>query len=537
MTAIEEGTYPQEAEPSISPSESAPSSAEDSPLTALPYPELVFGLVGPIGVNLEPVISILKSQLKTFNYTTSEIRLSKQIELFLNTEHSKDSEHTRINSLMTEGTKLRIESGRGDAVALLGIAEIIRVRDNDHGGKFEKNAFILRSIKHPHEVETLRNIYGKGFFLISVYSPRDVRVTALAERISKSQFENGSFTRSKAEELIAKDELEEGTSLGQDVKDAFPLADLFVNGKSRPSLETQISRFLQLLFGNFFLTPTRDEHGIYHARSAALRSADMNRQVGAAILKMEGDLIAVGCNDVPKSGGDLYWPGDKGDARDFQKGFDSMADERIQVIGEFLEKLKKNDLLVKNAESHDLNTLVNELISGSKKDVLKGTRVMSLLEFGRSVHAEMAALMSAARLGISVKDATLYCTTFPCHMCARHIVASGIKRVVYIEPYPKSKAKQLHQDSISVDPSTPSSDHVNFEPFEGVSPRQYQEIFDVRESRKDAQGRTTDWRAHGGTPRFSRFMNTYKDVEMAIVGRELSLLAKKLNIKLSSTSE
>lgn len=162
MTVIEEGTYPQEAEPSISPSESVPSSTEDSPLTALPYPELVFGLVGPIGVNLEPVISILKSQLKTFNYTTSEIRLSKQIDLFLKTEHSKDPEHTRINSLMDEGTKLRVESGRGDAVALLGIAEIIRVRDNDHGGKFEKNAFILRSIKHPHEVETLPTYMEKG---------------------------------------------------------------------------------------------------------------------------------------------------------------------------------------------------------------------------------------------------------------------------------------------------------------------------------------------------------------------------------------
>lgn len=536
MTNIEEDTPSQAAEPSTSAPEPQPS-VDDSPLSALPYPELVFGLVGPIGVDLDPVISILKSQLKIFNYATSVIRLSKQIELFLKTDHSKDPEHIRINSLMDEGTRLRVEGGRGDVVALLGIAEIMRVREIEHDGKFESNAFILRSLKHPHEVETLRNIYGKGFLLISLYSPRDVRVNALAERISKSQFEYGSFSRSKAEELVARDELEESTQLGQDVKDAFPLADLFVNGKSRPSLEVQISRFLQLLFGNFFLTPTRDEHGIYHARSAALRSADMNRQVGAAILRAEGDLIAVGCNDVPKSGGDLYWPGDKGDARDFQKGFDSMADERIQVIGEFLEKLKKGDLLVKSTESDDLNALVHELVSGSKKDVLKGTRVMSLLEFGRSVHAEMAALMSAARLGISVKGATLYCTTFPCHMCARHIVASGIKRVVYIEPYPKSKAKQLHQDSISVDPSTPSKDHVNFEPFEGVSPRQYQEIFDVRESRKDAQGRTTDWRAHGGTPRFSRFLNTYKDVEVAIVGRELSFLAQKLNVKLSSPSE
>lgn len=537
MTNIENSSHPdhsaQCALPENYKNEEPLSKDEDSPLTALPYPELVFGLVGPIGVNLEPVISILETQLRTFNYKTKEIRLSKQIELFLSTEHSKEPEDIRINSLMDEGTRLRTESERGDVVALLAIAEIIRIRNEELGAKFEKNAFILRSLKHPHEVETLRNIYGKGFFLISIYSPRDVRVTALTERISKSQFENASSTRAKAEELVARDEIEENTTLGQDVKDAFPLADLFINGKDRHSLESQISRFLQLLFGNVFLTPTRDEHGMYHARSAALRSADLNRQVGAAILRTEGDLVAVGCNDVPKAGGDLYWPGDKGDSRDFQKGIDSMAEERIQVIGEFLERLNKNNLLTVPEKELDLSSFVQQLVSGSKKSILKGTRVMSLLEFGRSVHAEMAALMSAARLGTSVRDATLYCTTFPCHMCARHIVASGIKRVVYIEPYPKSKAKQLHQDSISVDPSTPSLDHVNFEPFEGISPRQYQDIFDARESRKDSDGRTTDWRSQGGTPRFSRFLNTYKDIEIAIVGKELSRLAEKLKIKLS----
>lgn len=369
--------------------------------------------------------------------------------------------------------------------------------------------------------------------MISVYSPRDVRVTELSERISKSQFGSGNSSRSKAEELVQRDEQEENISLGQDVKDAFPLADLFIDGRNRSSIDKQVSRFLQLLFGNTFLTPTRDEHGIYHARSAALRSADLNRQVGAAILKVEGDIIAVGCNDVPKAGGDLYWPEDKGDARDFQKGIDSMADERVQVIGELLERLNKSRLLSKSASGNDLAKLVQELISGSKKNILKGSRVMNLLEFGRSVHAEMAALMSAARLGVSVRDATLYCTTFPCHMCARHIVASGIKRVVYIEPYPKSKAKQLHQDSISVDPSTPSSSHVNFEPFEGVAPRQYQDIFDAKETRKDSEGRAIDWREKGAKPRFQRVLNSYIVLETAIVGIEIPLLAEKLGVKLS----
>src|SRR5690349_8629760 len=48
------------------------------------------------------------------------------------------------------------------------------------------------------------------------------------------------------------------------------------------------------------------------------------------------------------------------------------------------------------------------------------------------------------------KGATLFCTTFPCHMCARLIIASGVKAVVLIEPYPKSKTHDLYSDSVEV---------------------------------------------------------------------------------------
>lgn len=495
-------------------------------LSPKPHPELVFGLVGPVGVDLEPVISVLSRELKAAKYTVNAIQLSRQIEQFFNTDHSRETEDKRILKLMDEGTRLRDRSQRGDAVALLGIAEIRRLRGEELGGSYENHAFILRSLKHPKEIETLRAVYGRGFFLISVYSPREARVTALAERISRSNFGKAKKARALAEEMVERDEEEESTSLGQDVRDAFPLADLFVDSRNKGALTSQLSRFFELIFGNVFHTPSRDEQGMHYARSAALRSADLNRQVGAAILRPEGDLIAVGCNDVPKAGGDLYWPGDKGDARDFQKGVDAMADERLQVLGELLGRFKKSQLLAREIKSEQLNELVRELISGSRRDVLRGARVMGVLEFGRSVHAEMAALMSAARLGISVKDATFFCTTFPCHMCARHIVASGIRRVVYVEPYPKSKARPLHRDSISVDPLVPSVDLVNFEPFEGIAPRQYQEMFDAGDLRKDREGRAVDWRSRDGKPRFMRFQNTYAHIEAAIVSSEIPRLLK-----------
>lgn len=79
---------------------------------------------------------------------------------------------------------------------------------------------------------------------------------------------------------------------------------------------------------------------------------------------------------------------------------------------------------------------------------------MNVIEFGRDAHAEMEAIL-AARAGISVKGRDLYSTTFPCHNCAKLIISAGINRVVYIEPYPKSLAIELHGDSISVGEKRP----------------------------------------------------------------------------------
>jgi dCMP deaminase len=53
----------------------------------------------------------------------------------------------------------------------------------------------------------------------------------------------------------------------------------------------------------------------------------------------------------------------------------------------------------------------------------------------RSIHAELNAILFAAKEGISIDGATLYCTYAPCAGCARAIVMVGIKRVVYYHPY------------------------------------------------------------------------------------------------------
>jgi len=51
------------------------------------------------------------------------------------------------------------------------------------------------------------------------------------------------------------------------------------------------------------------------------------------------------------------------------------------------------------------------------------------------IHAEMNAIIWAAREGISIKDATIYVTLEPCSECSKNLIASGIKRIVYEKSY------------------------------------------------------------------------------------------------------
>ena len=60
------------------------------------------------------------------------------------------------------------------------------------------------------------------------------------------------------------------------------------------------------------------------------------------------------------------------------------------------------------------------------------------------IHAEMNAIIWAARQGISIAEATIYVTLEPCSECSKNLIASGIKRIVYAKPY-----EHTHSDSIS----------------------------------------------------------------------------------------
>jgi cytidine deaminase len=478
-------------------------------------PELVFGLVGAIGTDLSRVSKILSDALAKYSYQTeyciqsnlieNEIRLSQLLHALkdhkdLPLPHSVPMDEY-YEKHMTAGDKFRGDFGTGDAIAILSIAKLREIRKSkstDPNRPAQRFAYILRSLKHPEEVSKLRSVYGSGFVLFAVFTPREERVEHLAQEIAASHhsFDTNKF-KQNAERLIDRDEAEVTDKFGQNVRDTFPLGDLFLDATVADKLKLSVDRFLEIFFGYPFHTPTRDEYGIFHAYAAALRSADLSRQVGAVISTEEGDVIAVGTNEVPKAGGGLYWEGDREDHRDFAEGpTDQSSDMKRVVIAETLERLQANKWFSDQKKAMTVEQLTSE--ATKEGGIMTESQLVNNVSFDRVVHAEMAALTDSARRTVTVKDCILYTTTLPCHNCAKHIVASGIKRVVYIQPYPKSLAFRLHRDSISM--GAKSDGRTAFEPFVGVAPRNYFELF-MMNKRKDGSGRIIAWNAQISQPR------------------------------------
>jgi cytidine deaminase len=404
------------------------------------------------------------------------------------------AEDERIRESMKAGNEIRRIIGHADAVVRLALSTIHSVRASSNESKdvavqAGRYCFIITSLKRDEEYETLRSLFGQRVLLVSVYEPREQRVENLCRKIASSKNSSDPEAhKDVAEQLINTDQKERSDAFGQRLEDVFQHADVFL--KAGQTLREDTRRFIQLLFQAPYITPTVDELLMFQARATAQRSADLSRQVGAVIATKTGEILATGCNEVPRAGGGVIWDavaGTEQDYRDYKLGQDPAAGAKKEIVAELLQALKAAKWLIAEKEERDSEDLAHDALFIDPKP-LASTAVADLLEFGRIVHAEMAAICDAAMRGVSVRGGTLYCTTFPCHMCARHIIAAGIVRVVYIEPYPKSRAKRLYKRAIQVDQDREADhDAVKFDAFVGIAPSRFLDLFEMVK-RKDGQG-------------------------------------------------
>ena len=499
-------------------------------------PELVVGIVSPLGVSNRITADALKAAFGTVGYETRSVEVIELVYRFFQEQQPNLPRHDLYHARMTKGNDFRRLLGRNDAIALAAIAAIRDHRADVAGDALKPSprcAYLIRSLKTREEVDTLRRVYGPNFILVAAYASRETRRRGLAEWLRGDSSVAASVVEVEADRLIERDEGEQRNPHGQDLGDTFHRADVFVDA-SDPNSEIQ--RFIEILFGHPFRTPSRAELAMFLAFGSAMRSA-ARRQVGAAIATEDGEVVSLGTNEVARASGGQYWEGDKDDGRDDRRATNVTDDLMSGVLKDLLARLRKKGWL-DGAKAHlDLDALValahTELAKACADDAadpisLHGEAlVYGLVEFIRAVHAEMAAITSAARRGVRIDGCVIYSTTFPCHECARHIVAAGLKKVVFIEPYPKSRVGVMFDDAIIVDGD--DGRRVPFLPYVGVAPGMYMQAFRAPR-RKNEDGTRVAWEAVRGTqrPRVASDDYGYIEAEDDSMATFLELLKAKL---------
>lgn len=478
--------------------------------------EYVFAVVGPAGSGTSWVADALRGLLSKAGIQSEILKASNVIETWATAhDHTIDNSTKlmRARSLQDLGDKCRFDTGDKAAVAIRLMREMHERRKGHTESRLaggaavaERRAYIIDSLKQPAETALLRQVYQDAFCQIGVVCDEVVRKQRL------SSFKCRDSTEAQIEEFMRRDE-DADAPHGQKVTDTFHLSDFFVDNTparmiregnvdvENPDWDVadQLGRLIDILTHTKIVRPFSNETGMFHAYGSGMRSACLSRQVGAALVDAAGNVVATGTNEVPRAGGGVYGGGFRMDVLNGHE-----YDHRCAIAGRRCSNTVEQQTIIQHIIDAfpELKAQDDGVTLQAR---LRKTEVGRLLEFSRAVHAEMDALLSAGRQGTSTVGTRMFVTTFPCHYCARHIVAAGVDEVQFIEPYQKSKALSLHGDAIVSNGANwrPPSEIINaaasageghpppyvlFRPFTGVAPRLYKRAFLKDRKLKNSKG-------------------------------------------------
>lgn len=421
-------------------------------------PELVFGLVTPIGTDTSTLANTLVGALADYGYESIIIKLSEHVSA--PPGRLSEPEDERVKRLIRAGndfcaSQVKVQpEGDPAAIARIAIREIQRsrvalLRQDGYKTAIPKlkrsrpsTAYILHSLKRPAEVSLLRRVYGDQFVLVGCQGTVEDRHRNLAKRPMSVTTQADKDALAQA--LIELDGAED-LATGQRVNETYPSSDFFLS-------EPDATRVVKVLFGEP-IAPEVGEFAMFVAWAAKSRSLAASRKVGAAIVVSDA-VVATGFNEVPE-----------GSTPDVLKGQDTSEQFKRDSVRDTLERLVDAGLLTDIAKHDSLEGIMDKAI-----DALDGGHLLSVIEYQRAVHAEAKAIDDATTRGVSTVGGSLYVTTYPCHLCFKHALSVKIKTIRYIEPYPKSRAQAMY----------PGNGTTKLVPYEGVAPRRYRQVFDAR---------------------------------------------------------
>lgn len=211
------------------------------------------------------------------------------------------------------------------------------------------------------------------------------------------------------------------------------------------SMAEQWMKYSSLILHPGLITPSADERCMVVAYTAKFNSTCLSRQVGAVITNQYHSIRTIGWNEVPYGqvpcglrnlnliGGKCENP--KCMYSDFERGPHSHYEgssfaERVKHDYPHLEDDSKNtDAL---PYPYCFKTLHNRY-EGEKNQV-----------FTRSLHAEENAILQMAKYGgEALMNGIIYVTASPCELCSKKLYQIGVRKIVYIDPYPGIARTQI----------------------------------------------------------------------------------------------
>lgn len=401
-------------------------------------------------------------------------------------------ENPTIEQMQDKGNQLRRQYGRGYLVGEL----IKKVQDDPDLEQY--SAFIIDGIKNEGEIQSLQQF--PYFFLFSVQSTGELRLERHLEKGTEEEF----FKADK------RDQLEEEYDYGQQVKKCNYLADIIVlNDRKIPRADENTKTiFISDIYTKYVkpienlksgersatVKPSMDELSMTIAYSLSKMSSCIKRKVGAVVVDFAKSnstsnspgqittlpfIVSSGYNEVPLgSYGCIFHPDYEMCYRDFLQQNHSMKFKFCPNCGEKINikiQCPSCDEIYmhfvkscRNCQQEIEDTFQCEKCGSEVfKEYLPGGKETpgKLLDMCRSLHAEENALLKLDT-NSSSQNLTLYVTTQPCNLCSNKIVATGIKKVVFDEPYLIPEAADILRDG-----------DVEVQRFEGIKSSAYFKLY------------------------------------------------------------
>lgn len=406
--------------------------------------KIVVGITGQFGSGCTMLGEHLNTDKGFKQYKFSDVIEQAAIKRLTRGKWDRLDKAKKRKELQEQGNILREKDA--SAVAKVIVKEI---RDNGDN----KQDIVVEAIRNPAEIALFKAKFGERFFLISLYAPAKIR-------FERKEAEYGdALEQFKEDDLRDKGDYE--PEYGQQTERCVYEADISVNNETKltaltewNTFFTKISKYIELMRQPGMARPTYEELHMREAYAISLKSPCFKRQVGAVIVneleeevkqkektleRRESYVVATGFNDVPI--GTL-------ECRELEPYTCHKDAEEEKKLREMKYCPKCGERLKFPAgKAAPYVCTNNKCNSRLPRDFIPG----KMLDVCRAVHAEEAAILQAAKLGsTSLNRTSIYTTTFPCLLCAKSIINSGIKRVIFHEPYPMKESYEMLESRVTL---------------------------------------------------------------------------------------